>query len=81
MEGRQLSHVAISDVVDGCRTLCSQAADDIHKAMKERLLECGIEPLVLEELDSIDIPDPFEGLSTAYLQEKYFREHFPYVVC
>ena len=34
----------------------------------------------LLNLDAITAPDPFEGLHTAYLQEKYFSEHFGYKV-
>ena len=78
MEGRQLSHVALGDVIDGCRVLCSRTASDVNQMIQERLHQCGIDPSILRD---VEIPDPFEQLSTSYLQEKYYRENFPYVVC
>ena len=30
MEGCQLSHVALGDVIDGCRVLCSRTASEVN---------------------------------------------------
>ena len=82
MEGRRLTNIAISNVIDGCRTLCSLGAEHIANTTKVGLLNSGIDSSIVEGLDftSGGFPDPFAGLGTSYLQEKYFKENFPYVV-
>ena len=64
---------------------CSQTAEQVIIKIKDVLLNsAGIDLAIIdEELDSLSgsIPDPFAGLEkTTYLQEKYFREHFSYIV-
>ena len=84
MEGRKLTNVAIGVVIDGCRTLCSRTPEQVTIKIKDVLLNsAGIDLAIInEELDTLSgsIPDPFAGLETTYLQEKYFREHFTYIV-
>ena len=59
-EGRRLSQVAVQDVVDGCRTLCTQTAMYVQGVMKQKLQDLGIN---FDEFDGSKsvVLDPFEG--------------------
>lgn len=77
-EGHRLTQKAIGDVIDGCRELCVQTALQVKEAAQTILAQSGMDPPLLDVMDTCD--DPFQGLSTPYLQHKFFAEHFPYVV-
>ena len=72
-EARRLSQVAVADVIDGCRRICAQS---LEKA-REKLYESGIE--TDNDIFS-DVGDPFEGIHTPYLLEKFVSDHLNYVV-
>ena len=46
---------------------------------KQKLHEAGINSDAIDGLDPV-ILDPFEGFGSAYLQEKFYADHFPFVV-
>ena len=50
--------------------------------VKRKLLEAGVTNAVIEDIDDAisEYPDPISGIRTAYLQEKFFKDHFHYVV-
>ena len=78
-EGQRLSQVAVQDVMDGCRTLCTRTSTYVTDIIKQKLHEAGINSDAIDGLDPV-ILDPFEGLGSAYLQEKFYADHFPFVV-
>ena len=49
------------------------------KTIKQKLHDAGINSDVIDGLDPV-ILDPFEGLGSAFLQEKFYADHFPFVV-
>ena len=80
MEGHRLTQVAIGDVIGGCRELCMQTARQVKDSLESQIRDSGIDSSFID-LEAIDLfQDPFEGLSTLYLQEKYITENFNYVV-
>jgi len=80
-EIRGISQVAVTDVVEGCQSLFQNTLVRVKEGVRDRLSHAGINYLDIEELDSaIDLPDPFEALNTIHLQDKYFKEHFNYLV-
>ena len=80
-EQRRTSQVAIDDIVEGSRSLFCQTLTRLQAGVKAQLAEVGVDP------DSVglgkvfkDIVDPFNGLETCYLQEKYFRDSLNLIV-
>ena len=76
-EGRQLSQVAVSEVMDGCKALCKQTVDKFKERIEVYLASAGIG---LEDIPGVqDIcaedPDPFKGIETNYLYETFCIEH------
>lgn len=78
MEGRRFTQAAIGDVIDGCHELCTQNAMRGKEAVEVQLAQTGLSPSLFELPDLYE--DPFEGLSTPYLQHKFIADHFSYVV-
>ena len=81
-EGRQISQAAVSDVIDGCKALCKKTADKMKTIFQLSLAAADI---ALEDVPGmIDIfsqdPDPFRGVETNYLYEKFCNEHLGCVV-
>lgn len=73
-EKRRLTQTAIDDVVEGARLLFSQTAQRIRARINEELAKNAVEI----DISSIftNLIDPFHGLETQFLQEKYFTEKF-----
>lgn len=81
-EQRRISQVAIDDIVDGCRSLFSQTVARVQAGVNAKLAEFGVDPDSVTGLDSAfkDVSNPFQGLETCYLQEKYFRDTLGLIV-
>lgn len=81
-EHRRVSQVAVNDVVEGCKALYSQTVSRVQAGVRARLAESGVDPKSIEGLDDVfvDVIDPFDGLETCHLQEKYFREKLGLIV-
>lgn len=77
-EKRRLTQTAIDDVVEGARLLFSQTAQRIRAGINEELAKNAVEI----DISSIftNLVDPFHGLETQFLQEKYFTERFGVIV-
>ena len=78
-ETRQLSQVAIDDVVEGSRTVFLHTIQRLHSGTRAKLAALGLDDTLLDSVFT-DIPDPFEGLETRHMQEKCFKEDFGLVV-
>ena len=80
-EQRRTSQVVINDIVEGSRSLFCLTFDRLQAGVKSQLAEVGVDPesVGLEKVFK-DIVDPFQGLETCHLQEKYFREELHLVV-
>ena len=81
-EQRRISQVAIDDIVEGCKGLFTQTIDRVQAGVCAKLAEVGMDPDSIESLNDLfmSITDPFEGIETCHLQEKYFRETFGLIV-
>lgn len=79
-ETRQLSQTAVDDVVEGCKSMISHTVQRLHSGARAKLLTLGIDEEALDDVFN-DFPDPFNGLETRYLQEKFLKEEFGLVVC
>ena len=70
----RITQVAIDDIVEGCQGLFSQTLDRVQASVKAKLAELGID---LSQMNGFDdafqhVIDPFEGIETCHLQERYF---------
>ena len=76
-EKRRTSQVAIDDIVDGCRNVCTQVVSRVSASVRATLATAGIDPDEIAGLSNVfeDFTDPFNGLETCYKQEKYFCDH------
>ena len=82
-EDKQVSQVAITEIVKKCRSLCQQTFTSTVNEIKRVLSNADINIDDVPELSNIldDIaPDYFHGIDTSYLLEEYARKHMKYVV-
>ena len=75
-EGRQISQIAIGDIISGCNRLCNEALKEFQAKIKRDLVNMGIDYSPLPSLtEGVDV-DLFEKVKNNYLFEKYCTEHF-----
>ena len=82
-EGHHVSDAAVQYVIDGCRKMLAQTAAHIQEVVKNKLSELEVDTSVIDhvhrEIDDCFV-DPFDGLGTSYLRDKYFKKRFHYLV-
>lgn len=81
-EERLLTQAAVNDVVIGCREVFEHTISRIRAGVSQKLAQCGIDPSSIDGLDNIfnEAVDPFTGLETAYLQDKFISKELGCVV-
>ena len=81
-EGRQLSQVAMDDIIQGCREICKQTLCTVKVNVVRALSDAGIDAFSVPGLEDTlsKIPDPFVGLETPYMREKFYKQRMNYVV-
>ena len=73
-EGRQISEAAIDDVISGCKSLCQHTIMAMKGKVLDHVAEAGIELPGLHDI--IDTKyNPFDGIDTNYLFERFCVEH------
>ena len=84
-EGRQISQVAVSDVIAGCRRICKESVEKLRSDVREKLLQDGsINPETIDAVDDVFCKadsDPFGEIDTNYRFEKFCADYFNYLVC
>lgn len=75
-EERMLTQVAIDDVVGGCKDLVSHALHSVRSQVSR------VPPQNATEIYDIleEVSNPFEGLETAYLQDKFILKEMECIV-
>ena len=81
-EERVITQAAVNDVVKGCKEVFAHTVGRIKAGVKHRLSLSNIDPSEVSGLDDLfsSVNDPFSGLETAYLQDKFVAEELGYVV-
>ena len=81
-EHRQISQVAINDIVAGSTALVSQSVECIQARVKSKLAEAGLDPNSIKGLNDVfeSSINPFDNIETSHLQEKYYREELGLIV-
>ena len=81
-EVKGLSQSAVNVVVSGCQELFQHSVGRIQAGVGERLSMQGIDSSEIPDLDDFfsAVVDPFSGLHTTYLQDKFYRDHLNSIV-
>lgn len=81
-EHRRVTQAAIDDIVEGCQGVFQQTISTLHSGIRSCLAGHGVDVDVVAGLKEVflDCTDPFVGLETKYLQEKYYKECLGLVV-
>ena len=82
-EHRRISQIAIDDIVENAKRLFFMTVERAGAGVRSKLAEGGVDLSLVDGLDTTlfdDISDPFVGLQTCFLQEKYFVEKLGLVV-
>ena len=82
-EGR-LTQSALNNVVDSTSDLCQQVTHKLKRKFSEMVVESTISEddkgAMIDKLNNVEC-EPFKGIGTEYLQEKYYKDNFGYLVC
>ena len=73
-EGHQVSQVAISEVVSGCRSLCNEVVNELKSDVIATLSTNGPVQEDIALVLNKDF-DPFKNIDTNYLFEKFCMDH------
>lgn len=76
-EHYKIPQVALDYIVEGTRSLLNQTNRCVEASIKSQLADSGME---IDELRFKDAIDPFHGIDTCFLQEKYYREKLGLIV-
>ena len=76
-EGRQISQAAVADVMCGCKELCQQTSEALKDNVQHCLANVGIDLEQIPGLSDVFDTDinPFHGIDTNHLFEKFCYEH------
>ena len=81
-EGHKVSQSALDGLIGDISELLSATVSSVGNAVRECIKDSGIDSVTMTKIDSIfsNYQMPFEGLQSAYMQQKYYAEFFNLVV-
>ena len=81
-EERLISQAAVNDVVKGCKAVFEHTLGRVKAGVKCKLSQSGVDPSEVQDLEDVfsAVTDPFHGLETAYLQDKFISENVGCIV-
>jgi hypothetical protein len=81
-EERLLTQAAVNDVITGCREIFHHTVCRLQAGVSQQLSKSGIDSSEINELHCVfdHAHDPFNGLETTYLQEKFIEKELGYIV-
>ena len=81
-EERFLTQSAVNDVVLGCTEVFEHTLSRVRAGVSAKLSQAGIDFSDIDGIDSIfsDMSNPFKGLESVYLQDKFISEELECVV-
>lgn len=84
-DGGHLTQTNADRIVQDAKMMVQSTIDSLRVQLVEKIKEyTSLPDENVEEIAQVfheDSLNPFDGLETLYLQERYFEEHFNYVVC
>ena len=77
-----LSQVALNDVIAGCQEVFQHTVSRLKAGVNHSFAQHGIDSSCIEGVESVfdEVSDPFAGLETAYLQEKFIQKELGCIV-
>lgn len=80
-EHHRVSQEAINDIVEDSRGLFVHQMERLKAGIRAKLAAEGLDPhsFGLDEVYK-EMMDPFSGINTFFLQEKYYRDEFNLIV-
>ena len=81
-EERLLTQAALNDVVVGCKEVFEHTVGRLKAGVSQTLAQFGVDPSDVDGLESVfdEASDPFVGLETAYLQDKFISKELGSIV-
>ena len=69
-------------MLSNLRRICKHVVSQIKEGVLSACDEASVNSATIPGLDDsfLSLPDPFENLDTPYLREKFYEEHFNYLV-
>ena len=66
----------------GCKAVFEHTLGRVKAGVKYKLSQSGIDPTDVQKLEEVfsAVNDPFNGLETAHLQDKFIAENLDYIV-
>lgn len=78
-EVRKLFQTTIDEIVTNCQSLFDNTAKRLHTGVRQKLAKAGNDSIVVDEVFE-KMKNPFLGLETKFLQEKYMVKEFQVLV-
>ena len=80
-EKKLLTQTAVDELIDETSSIFDRTFSMLKAGIRENLSTLGIDPTSLE-LDNVfdELSDPFDGLKTKHIQEKYFKDSLGLIV-
>ena len=81
-EERLLTQAAINDIVIGCREVFEHTVSRLRAGVNQKLAQSGFDPSSIDGLENVftEASDPFTGLETVYLQDKFISQELGCIV-
>ena len=81
-ERKQVSQVAVKEVIESFRDIWKRSITQVKQNLEMALSMSTDNKSISEQIQlAIDnVSDPFSGIDTAYLREKFYKDHFGYLV-
>ena len=79
-EEKCVPQIAIDDIVRTCRKICQQTMTLALQKVSDTLQKKGITASEEITVSLTSVPDPFKGIDSAYLLDKFCRDNFNFVV-
>ncbi len=75
-EERLITQAAVNDIVTGCREVFKHTVHHLKAGVSQTLAQSGIDLNDVNGLDGVfnEISDPFMGIETSYLQDKFISQ-------
>ena len=82
-EGHRISQAAMSDVVNGCQSLCTQVICNLRENIIKKLTNIGVEPCDIDGFEELfaDYSNLFRNIETQYKLNQYCINHLNLMVC
>ena len=78
-EGRRVAQVALTDVIDFCNVMSTQAVNDVKQEVLVKCVQANVDICRIEYLEDVlsrKPLHPFKGVDTIYRLEKFCVDHF-----